>query len=210
MYHSSLNVFTMNNMPGGMKKHCESNKPESRQMAKNISSSSSSSSFPSSDMLVQNNKYYMTLSWRLLHKTAAFYTEQCTSPSFFSFNFEVSQGGLNQSLKNYGFIRDAIFTCTYVHQSLSNETIIIQDIAELEKLLCAWRQGESLSSIVDSVFELWTEPGQWFFSQYCWGSLWGQTCYPVTGAKLQLKLLLKKCDINKIKKIKNVPALCTV
>jgi len=31
----------------------------------------------------------------------------------------------------------------------------------------------------------------------------------VTDAKLQLKLLLKKCEINKIKKIKNVPALCT-
>ena len=29
MYYPSLNVFMMNNMPGGMKKHCESNEPES-------------------------------------------------------------------------------------------------------------------------------------------------------------------------------------
>jgi len=81
------------------------------------------------------------------------FTPSSAPADCFSFNFVVSQGGLNQSLKNYGFIRDAIFTCTHVHQSLSNETIIIQDIAELEKFLCAWRQGESLSSIVDSVFE---------------------------------------------------------
>ena len=36
-------------------------------------------------------------------------TEQCTRPSFFS-RFEVSGGGSNRSLKNYGFLSDAIFS----------------------------------------------------------------------------------------------------
>ena len=48
-------------------------------------SSSSSSSSSSSDGLVQ---YCMTLSWLFSHKTAAFYTEWCTSPSLFC-NFQV-------------------------------------------------------------------------------------------------------------------------
>jgi len=61
MYHSSLNVFMMNNMPSGMKSN-------EQKVAR----------------------------W----------------PKRFFFFFEVSQGGLNQSLKNYGFIKDAIFTCT--------------------------------------------------------------------------------------------------
>ena len=60
------------------------------------------------DKLVQN---CVILSQRFLHKTAAFYTEQCTSPSLFH-NFEVSQGGSNQSLKSYGFICKAIFFFT--------------------------------------------------------------------------------------------------
>jgi len=42
-----------------------------------------------------------------MHKTAAFYTEQCTSSSLFH-NFEVSRGSSNQSLNNYGFISDTI------------------------------------------------------------------------------------------------------
>jgi len=64
----------------------------------NVSSSSS-------DGLVQN---CMTLSLWFSHKTAAFYTEQCTSPSLF-YNFEVSQGGSNRSLNNYSIISNAIF-----------------------------------------------------------------------------------------------------
>jgi len=55
-----------------------------------------------------------------LHKTASFYTEQCISSSL-CHNFEVSQGGSNQLLKNYGFICYTIFfTCTHVHKALSN------------------------------------------------------------------------------------------
>jgi len=99
------------------------------------------SSSSSSDGLVQN---CMTLSWWFSHKPATFYTE-CTSPLLFH-NFEVSHGGSNQSLKNCGFIGDAIFfTCMHAHKPLSNKTIIIL-VVELEIRLCAWRQGESLSS----------------------------------------------------------------
>ena len=84
-------------------------------------------------------------------QNSSIYTEQCTSPSLFH-NFEVSQGGSNRSLKNYDFISDTIFKiCTHAHKSLSNETIIFK-IAELEIWLCAWRRGDSLTFIVDSVF----------------------------------------------------------
>jgi len=73
-------------------------------------------------------------------QTAAFYTEQFTSPSLFH-NFEVSRDGSNQSLKNYRFISDAIF------KSLSNETIIFQDCWITNTVVC------SKTFIVDSVFE---------------------------------------------------------
>jgi len=40
-------------------------------------------------------------------QTAAFFTEQCTSPLLFS-RFQVTQGDSNRS-QNYGFLYDAIF-----------------------------------------------------------------------------------------------------
>jgi len=91
----------------------------------------------------------------VLHKTAAFYTEQCTSPLLFH-NFEVSRSGI-QSLKNYGFISDAIFkNCTHTHKSLSNETIIIQD---------CWIRNTVVNMKTRRVFgihcwlSVWREPG---------------------------------------------------
>jgi len=86
----------MNNMPGGMKKHHESNEPARKLPdGQNVS-------------LVQNYDSFMMVFaqnssnlHRAVHQPITF------------FNFEVSHGGLNQSLKNYGFIRDAIFTCTH-------------------------------------------------------------------------------------------------
>ena len=126
-----------------------------------------------------SNFKIVTLSQWFIHKTAAFYAEQCTSPSLFH-NFEVSQGSLNRSLNNYGFISDAILKiCIHVHKSLSNETIIIQD---------CWIRNTVVCTKTGRVFGMhcWlsvvTEPGQWFFSQYCihlWGSLWGQACCSV-------------------------------
>ena len=60
----------------------------------------------SSDGLVQ---ICVTLSRGFSHKTAAFFTEQCTSSSLFSM-FEVTRGDSNRSLKNHGFLYDAIFS----------------------------------------------------------------------------------------------------
>ena len=63
----------------------------------------------SSDRLVQ---ICVTLSLWFSHKTAAFFTEQCTSPSLSS-RFEVTRGDSNRSLKNYGFLYDAYFLHVY-------------------------------------------------------------------------------------------------
>ena len=41
----------------------------------------------------------------------------------------------------------------HAHKSLNNERQLLLKIAELEIGWCAWKQGESLSSIVESVFE---------------------------------------------------------
>jgi len=45
------------------------------------------------------------------------------------------------------------FSCTHAYKSLSNKAMLLK-IAELELQLqlCAWRQGECLTSIVDLVF----------------------------------------------------------
>ena len=75
-------------------------------------------SFSSSDGLVQ---ICVTLSWLFSHKTAPFYTEQCTSPLLFH-NFEVSWGGSNWSLKNYGFI--AIPFCSQLAASHLTDSVI--------------------------------------------------------------------------------------
>ena len=110
-YRSSSSVFMMNNKSSGDKKHRKSTEPESWQTAKiNVF-------LFSSDELVQ---IYVTISRWFSHKTAAFFTEQCTSPSLFS-RIEVSQGDLNRSLKNYDFHYDAIFfphmyTCAQITQ----------------------------------------------------------------------------------------------
>ena len=80
-------------------------RPKCFSLFQNVFLSSSSSS-SSSDGLVQ---ICVTLSRWFSHKTAAFFTEQCTSPSLFS-RFEVTRGDSNRSLKNYGFLYDAIFS----------------------------------------------------------------------------------------------------
>jgi len=104
--------------------------PESCQTAKIFFFLSSSSS----DGLVQN---CMTLSQWFSHKTIAFYTEQCTSPLLFH-NFEVSRGGSNRSLKNYGFISYAILkklACMHANHLAMKQLLF--KIAEVEIWLCA-------------------------------------------------------------------------
>jgi len=103
--------------------------------------------------LVQN---FVTLSWWFSHKTAACYTDQCTSPSFLH-HFEVSWHGLNHSLKNYGFLCNAIF-CSHVRMHtnhLAMKCNLLRNIGELEiELVCR-----------ECLKRAWS--GQWFFSQYC-------------------------------------------
>ena len=93
MYNPSSSVFMTNKTPSGAEKHHESSKPESSKVAKMFFF------LLSSDGLAQ---YCVNLSRWFMHETAAFYTEQCTTPSLFH-NFEVSQGACSHSLKHYGF-----------------------------------------------------------------------------------------------------------
>ena len=165
------------NTPNGAKKHRESTEPESRQTAKMFFFLSSSSS--SSDGLIQ---ICVTLSRWFSHKTAAFFTEQCTSPSLFS-GFEVTRGDSNRSLKNYGFLYDAIYS-SRVRMRTNHLATKYNYYARLLKLeiLLVW--GE--------VFE----ESLWFFSQYC------------IDGKLQLKhasaAKKKKVTWTRIKNIENV------
>ena len=147
---------------------------QSHQTAKMFFSSSS-------DRLVQ---ICVTLSWWFSHKTAAFFTEQCTSPLLFS-RFEVTRGDSNRSLKNYGFLCDAIFSSRVrMHTNhLARNVIIMQD---------CWI-GNTVG--VRGVFE----ESLWFFSQYCIESLSGETCCFLIDGKLQLKhaSAAKESDMNK-------------
>ena len=96
--------------PNDTKKHHKCIKPESQQTA------SASSSF-----FFFFRWASLNIVWQFSHKTAAFYTDQCTSPSLFH-KFEVSQGTSNLSLKNYDFICDPIFfTCMHEHKEHINE-----------------------------------------------------------------------------------------
>jgi len=73
-------------------------------------------------------------------------------PSLFH-NFEVSRGGLNRSLKNLGFICDALVHMRTYHLAMKHEYIYIYTQDCIVNMFVCIRQGESLSSIIDSVFE---------------------------------------------------------
>jgi len=130
-----------NNTPSGTKKHHETIKPESRQTAQKVFLSSS-------DRLVQT---YVTLSRWFSHKTAAFFTEWCTSPSLFS-KFEVTRGDSNCSLKNYGFLQPPIFS-SHVRMRTNHLATKCNYYARLLN----WKYCCCAASV-------WT---LWFFSQYC-------------------------------------------
>jgi len=123
-YISSSSVFMMNKKPNGTKKHT---KVPSQKVTRRLKSSSSSASPPPppppppfSDGLVQICVTF-TMVFRQ-NSSMHFPLSSAPAHHFFS-SFEVSWGGLNCSLKNYGFLCDAIFvfTCTHAHKSLSNE-----------------------------------------------------------------------------------------
>ena len=137
-------------------------------------------------------------SWWFWHKTAAFSTEQCTSSSLFS-RFEVSWGGSNHSLKNYGFLCDTMFSSHVLmhtnHLAMKCIIIITQDCWIRNT---AGVQGVFEESLVWSNI-LWPILHNQYFIY--WGGLWGQTCCSVIDGKLQLKhASAKKSDMNKNKK----------
>jgi len=91
-----------NNTHSGVRKHREGTKPGTRKTGQMFFFLLSSFFFfflLSSDGLAQ---YRVNLSRWFTHETAAFCTEQCTTPSLFH-SFEVSRGTRNHSLKNYSF-----------------------------------------------------------------------------------------------------------
>ena len=107
----SSSVFIINNTPSGAKKHRESTKPESHLKAKCFSFF-----------------FLFRLASSMLYARSFF----CANSSILhwavhqliAFSLEVSQGGSNWSLKNYGFICNTIFfTCMHAYKSLSNKTI---------------------------------------------------------------------------------------
>jgi len=83
----------MNNTPSGAIKRRESTEPESHQTAKIFFFF----------FFRRASQICVTLSRWLSHKTAAFFTEQCTSPSLFS-RFEVTRGDfepLTEKLRHF-------------------------------------------------------------------------------------------------------------
>ena len=71
----------------------------------------------SSDGLAQ---YCVNLSRWFTHETAAFCTEQCTTPSLFH-SFEVSRGTVTSSLKNYSFLGTpfSLFVLAHAHLKIT-------------------------------------------------------------------------------------------
>ena len=138
----------------------------------------------SSDRLVQN---CVTLSQWFSHKTAAFYTKQCTIPSLFH-NFEVPQSGRTcqwRTMASFAMPLSSLVRMRTNHLAMKQ---FLFRIVELDIRLCAWRQGESLVSIVDSVFEESLVHDSSSNTVYIyWGILWGQTCWSVIDGDLQLK-----------------------
>ena len=154
----------MKKTPSGAKKHRESTEPESHQMPICFSFF----------FFFRRATSNLRLSRWFSHKTAAFFTGQCTSPSLFS-RLEVMRWFEPLTEELWLLLwRHFFFTCTHAHKSLSNEIELLCKFAELEVV------------IVRGVFEeAWS--GQWFFSQYCIRSLWGETCCSVIDGKRQLK-----------------------
>jgi len=107
-----------NSTPSGAVKHRESTEPESGQTVKMFFFLSFFLLLSSSDGLAQ---HCVNLSRWFTHETAAFYIEQCTTPSLFH-NFEVSQGARSPSLKNYGFqfgTPFSLFVLTHAHLNIT-------------------------------------------------------------------------------------------
>ena len=147
-------MTTYHNTPGSAKKQRENTEPESRQMAKRQKCSSFFFFF---------SFFFRRASSKLWLFHDGYYTEQCTSSMLF------------HNLKSHKAVQTGYWTtmdssatpfsklvCMHTNHLATKQLLF--KIAELEIQLCAWRQGESLVSVADSVFE---QSGQWFFSQHC-------------------------------------------
>ena len=129
-------------------------------------------SFSSSDELVQN---CVNLWWWFLQNTAAFYTAQCTSPSFYFTTLkshEAVQPGHSRimaSLAMSGLMTSPPVIWHHPNPVMRISSVVclcMNHLATKQLLfsnLCAWRQGES---VIHCWLSVWTEPGQWFLSQY--------------------------------------------
>ena len=178
-----------NNTPSGAKKHRESTEPESHQTAKMFFFLLLLLSSSSSDGLVQ---ICVTLSWWFSHKTAAFSTELCTSPSLFSRfgnhtrHFEPPTEELWLPLRRH------FSSCVRMHTNH-----LATKCNYYKRANDCWIRN---TVGVRGVFE----ESLGFFSQYCIGNLWGETCCSVIDGKLQLKhaSAAKKMTWTRIKTLK--------
>ena len=94
------------------------------------------------------------MSWVVLFSHLYIKAELIISVEEKKYDFEVSQGTSYWSLENYGFISNTISKkVVWMRTNHLAMKQLLFKIAELGIRLCAWRQGEFLASIVDSVFE---------------------------------------------------------
>ena len=136
-------MTTYHNTPGSAKKQRENTEPESRQMAKRQKCSSFFFFF---------SFFFRRASSKLWLFHDGYYTEQCTSSMLF------------HNLKSHKAVQTGHWTtmassatpfsklvCMHTNHLATKQLLF--KIAELEIQLCAWRQGNSLASIVDLEFE---------------------------------------------------------
>ena len=138
-YCSSSSVFMTNKTPNGARKHRESTQPNSSKTAKFFFIFFLSFFRRASSILRQP--------LTLVHETAAFSTEQCTTPSLFH-NFEASQGARSHSLKHYGFqfgTPFSLFVLTHAHLKITSQYALLssKDSHQLQKrfsVIDTWKQ----------------------------------------------------------------------
>ena len=157
--------FITYNTPSSTKKQCKNTEPENRQMA-----------------------FFFFFFWQASSNLRDSFTvtfAQNSSILHWAMHQPITLSQLWSLTKWFEPVTEQLwlhFKLVGMHTNHLAAKQLLFKIAELEIQLCAWEQGDSLASIVDSVFEQ-SLHGQWFFSQYIWGSLWGQTCHFVIDGK---------------------------
>ena len=152
MCHPSSSVFMTNNMLTSAKKHRESTKPQSRQRAMFFFFRWANSKLRDSFLTVftQNS----SISYWAVNQPIAF-SQLWSHTRWFKL-----------ALKSYASLAMPFSKIVCMRTNTLAMKQLLFKIVELEIWLHAWRQGESLASTVESMFEE-SLHGQWFFSQYC-------------------------------------------